>query len=387
MLAVTALSALGSTGYGLLAPAVVELADDYRVSVATVGLLQTAVAVPGIVLTMVLGGLSDRLGRGRVALACLALFSITGTACVFVESFGVAVALRAAQGVGLAGLLTIPPTVIGEQLTGSARSRWLAINTMMLTSASIVSPVLGGVLAGTGNPRNAFWAYTAGLLVAPSTVLVLGLGPGRRAAERGDPRAVIAGLRRLGTVWTTAGVLAVSVTTMVYMTGTMTTLLPVALDQVFDVPVSLRGIFVGLGNVGSVIASGILALVAGRLGDRFQMIGGLSVISGALVLLSTAGSLWVVVPAMLLLGTGVSSTYNACVNYMARQNVPGRGVLVGAWSAASRLGQAIGPLAAAGLLALAAPMPAIATAGVIGFAVVLGLILAVRSRSHRMFRS
>lgn len=371
----------------MLAPAVVELAAHYGVGVGTVGLLQTAVAVPGIVLTMVLGSLSDRLGRGRVALGCLILFSVAGMACVFIDSFEVAVAVRAAQGVGLAGLLTIPPTVIGDQLTGPARGRWLAINTMMLTTGSIIAPVLGGVLADTGDPRNAFWAYALGIFVIPTTVLVLGLGPGRRSAERSNPRVVLAGLNRLGTLWATGGVLAISVLTMVFMTGTMITLLPVALDEVFAVPVSQRGLFIGLGNVGSVVASGVLALIAGRIGNTLQMIGGLCVISSGLLTLALAGSLWVVAPAVLLLGIGVSCTYNACVLFMTRQDVPGRGLLVGAWSAASRLGQAVGPMVAGGLLALAAPLGAVGIAAATGFTVVLALILAVQGRSRRLSRS
>ena len=49
ILTVTALSAVGATGYGTLAPAMAELAAAYQVSEAAVGLLQGVIAVPGIV--------------------------------------------------------------------------------------------------------------------------------------------------------------------------------------------------------------------------------------------------------------------------------------------------------------------------------------------------
>lgn len=387
LLAIVALAAVGSTGYGLLSPAVTELAQVYAVSETSVGLLQGAVAVPGIGLTIVVGVLADRIGPGRIALVSLLLFITTGTACVFVDSFGVALALRVLQGIGFAGLLTVPPTVLGERLAGAARQRALAVNTLVLTSASTIGPMIGGALASTGDPRNAFWAYAVGLLAVPSTIRVLGLGRGRARRDTVRPRVTLVALHRLGTLPTTAGALALSTMTLWFVASTTTAVLPLTLERVYEVPLASRGFYIGLANVGSLCASALLAVLAGRLADRQAAIGGLCLISAAMWTLSTRPPLWLLAIAMVTLGIGVSSSYNSCLHYISRQEVPGRGLLIGAWSASSRFGQATGPLIGTTLVALLTPMSSFVATASASLALAIILALTVWRASVRRDRS
>jgi MFS family permease len=383
LLAIVLISAIGSTGYGLLSPAVTELAEAYGVTETSVGLLQGAVAVPGILLTIVVGLLCDRIGPGRIATVSLLLFATTGTACAFVDSFSVALALRIAQGIGFAGLLTVPPTVIGARLSGAARQRGLAVNTLVLTMASTLGPVLGGALASTGDPRNAFWAYTLGILALPSTIRVLGLRAGQSRGEMVRPRETLAALRERRAVTSMVGALALSTMTLWFVASTTTAILPLALERVYDVPLASRGIYIGLANIGSLGASAALAVLAGRLADRHVTIGGLILISLAMWTTSLQPPLWVLAIAMIVLGMGVSASYNSCLHHISRQEVPGRGMLVGAWSASSRLGQATGPLIGTTLVALLSPMSAFAALGLASLALIVALVLTVRRLAIR----
>ncbi|GGM08584.1 MFS transporter [Micromonospora yangpuensis] len=382
LLAVTALSAVGSSGYGMLAPAMAELAAAYQVDEAAVGLLQGVIAVPGIALTVLLGGLSDRVGRGRMALFCLLLFVLAGTACALVDSFGVAVALRVVQGIGFAGLLTIPPTVIAETFTGAGRQRALAVNTLVLTTASTLGPVVGGFVASLGDPRNAFWAYAVGILLVPSTIRVLGLTTGRATTRGGSPR-VLPDLRRQGTLGTALGALCLTTVTIVLMSGTTAAVLPLALERVFEVPLAARGVFVGLGNIGSLAASAMLAVLAGRLADRYTALAGLGLCAAALLLAAAAPALWVVVLSTLLLGVGVGCAYNAALHHVSRQQITGRGALIGAWSASSRLGQATGPVIGAVLVGAVGPMAAFGVSGIAAAAMVAALATAAYLTTRR----
>ncbi|MEU4570506.1 MFS transporter [Micromonospora sp. NPDC023956] len=383
LLTVTALSAVASTGYGTFAPAMAELATAYRVGEPAVGVLQGAIAVPGIALTVLLGGLSDRLGRGRVALGCLLLFTVAGTACALVDSFGVAVALRAVQGVGFAGLLTIPPTVIGEALTGAARQRGLAVNTFVLTSASTVGPVVGGAVASIGDPRNVFWIYALGVLLVPGTVRVLGLAPGRAAGPGHRAPHVLADLRRTGGLGTVAGALALTTVVITLMSAATAAMLPLALDRVFEVPLAARGVLVGLGNVGSLAASATLVMLAGRLGDRYVAQLGLGLCAVALLATAVAPAVWVVAVTVVVLGVGVGCAYNAAVHAVTRQPVDGRGLLIGAWSASSRLGQATGPALGAALVGLVGPMAAFGVGGLAATAALVVLAVAGHLATRR----
>lgn len=353
-----ALSAIGSSGYGTPTPALAELGHVYGVSAVSVGLLQGVVAVPGIGLALVLGRLADVVGHGRVALACLLLFVATGTACVFVGSFELALALRALQGVGFAGLLTIPLTVIGARTDGQQRRRAVAVNSMILTSASTIGPVVGGLLASTEDPRNTFWIYALGLLLVPSTVRVLGLGPGTGSGEAATFRGVTAALRERKAGAGVVGALVLTLGTITLISSVLTAILPLTLLQEFDTSTAVRGVFIGLANVGSVVASATLAVIAGRIGDRAGATLGLGLIGAALLGLSVAPTLWLVTVAVLVLGFGVGTTYNSALHQISRQEVAGRGLLIGAWSGSSRAGQFLGPITGAALVTATGPLSA-----------------------------
>jgi MFS family permease len=350
----------------------------YGVSVVSAGLLQGVVAVPGIALALLLGRLADLLGHGRVALTCLLLFVVTGTSCVFVDSFEVALALRAVQGIGFAGLLTIPPTVIGDRTEDRARRRGVAVNSMVLTVASTVGPVIGGLLADTGDPRNIFWVYVAGLALVPSTVRVLGLRRGRVGSRSGSLHDLRSDLRDRHVGPAIAGALALTLGTIIIVSAVTSAMLPLALLEKFDVGVATRGLFIGLTNVGSVAASATLVVIAGRLGDRTGSLLGLFLMAGGLLAISIAPSLGLIAALVLVVGFGVGTTYNSALHQISRHQVRGRGLLVGAWSASGRAGQFLGPIIGAGLVTGVGPLVATATAGGCCAAALVGVLLVSR---------
>jgi ACDE family multidrug resistance protein len=380
---VAGLSAIGSSGYGTLTPALAELGAVYGVSNVAVGLLQGVVAVPGIALAPVIGRLADLLGRGRVALFCLLLFVVTGTACVFVGSFELALALRALQGLGFVGLLTIPPTVIGDRTDGHRRRRAVAVNSMILTSASTLGPVIGGLLASTSDPRNTFWIYLLGLALVPSTIRVLGLAGGTRTGQSGSFRQVRAELRERSAGTGVAGALLLTLGTIVLVSALTSAMLPLTLLHEYDVSVATRGVFIGLANVGSVAASATLVVIAGRLGDRSGALLGLALMCVALLALSVAPTLWLIALLVLVFGFGVGTTYNSALHQISRQEVAGRGLLIGAWSASGRGGQFLGPIAGAALVTSMGPLPANAVAGACCAAALAGVLLVTRALARR----
>lgn len=374
---------MGSSGYGTLNPALAELAEVYGVSTVSVGLLQGIVAVPGIALALVLGRLADTLGRGRVALACLLLFVVTGTACALVSSFEAALTLRAIQGIGFAGLLTIPPTVIGARTTGRRRRRAVAVNSMILTIASTLGPVFGGLLASTGDPRNTFWIYLLGLLLVPSTIRVLGLGPGRTLGRTGGFRELAVDLRATSSGANALGAIALTLGTIILVSAVSSAMLPLMLRDDFHASVSTRGIFIGLANVGSVSASAVLVMIAGRLGDRTGVLLGLTLMTIGMLSLSLAPTLWSVAASVLVLGMGVGTTYNSALHQISRQDVRGRGLLAGAWSSSGRAGQFLGPIVGAGLVSALGTSSANLAATAACGGTVVGVLLVTRALARR----
>ena len=73
--AVTLMAVLGTSS---VSPAFPEVVQELGVSSGQVGLLITIFTLPGVLLTPVLGALSDRFGRRKVLIPSLVLFGIAG---------------------------------------------------------------------------------------------------------------------------------------------------------------------------------------------------------------------------------------------------------------------------------------------------------------------
>ena len=63
LLIAISVGALGTLGFSVTAPLLPDLADEFGVSRASIGLVQAAVSVSSVALSMVIGYLADRLGR------------------------------------------------------------------------------------------------------------------------------------------------------------------------------------------------------------------------------------------------------------------------------------------------------------------------------------
>jgi MFS family permease len=74
-------------GVSSVTPAFPRIVQELGVSSGQVGLLITVFTLPGIVLTPVLGVLSDRYGRKKILVPALLLFGVAGGACALARSF------------------------------------------------------------------------------------------------------------------------------------------------------------------------------------------------------------------------------------------------------------------------------------------------------------
>ncbi len=67
------------------------------------------------------------------------------------------IAARALQGIGGGGILPIAHTIIGDMVTPRERPRYQSYTSIMFMAASIVGPVLGGVLTDYVHWTMIFW--------------------------------------------------------------------------------------------------------------------------------------------------------------------------------------------------------------------------------------
>jgi DHA2 family multidrug resistance protein-like MFS transporter len=126
--------------------------------------------VAGSLLAM--GALGDRIGRRRLLLIGVTVFSAASLAAAFAGSPGALIAARVAM--GLAGASLMPSTLaLIRQMFADRRQRTTALGvwTASFSLGGLLGPLVGGVLL------ERFWWGSVFLPAIPVTVLLLALGP------------------------------------------------------------------------------------------------------------------------------------------------------------------------------------------------------------------
>lgn len=130
---------------------------------------------------LLLGPLSDRIGRRPVLLAGLALYTLAGVACTMAHSIEALLVARVAQGIGAAGATTLALAMVRDLFSGPQARNKISTITMVFSVAPIIAPTLGSLMIGLGG-----WQGLYGLLAACGALLfvivLFGLGETRPAA-------------------------------------------------------------------------------------------------------------------------------------------------------------------------------------------------------------
>jgi EmrB/QacA subfamily drug resistance transporter len=107
--------------------------------------------------TPLFGKLSDIYGRRAVLLLAIGIFVIGSVACALAPTIWVLILSRGLQGIGGGGLLPIAQTIIADLLSPRERPVVQGRTSIMFMTASILGPVLGGLLTDHLHWSFIFW--------------------------------------------------------------------------------------------------------------------------------------------------------------------------------------------------------------------------------------
>jgi MFS family permease len=344
---------MGVLTFSLITPTLPDLADALGVSRGTIGLVQGAVAIPGVFLTIFIGYVADLRGRRFVGVWSLLVFGFAGVAGFFVNSFWGLVAVRAVQGIGTSAILGLGVIVIGDLFEPGHGRRWaLGINSAGLTMTGLFAPILGGWLASGGVFRP-FLVFGLAIPLAAWARALPGAPEGPPPAPPLQHVRAMFGVMRMGNRLSDfLGLLPFSSLIMVVFVGVGFTATPLFLEQVFDVGLTQRGLIQSVLSVGSSAASLSSARMALRFRPARVITAAFIAIIAGFVAIGAAPNLGVVAFGLLLLGVGVGSAFPLVTDFVT-SSVPSayRGAVVGTWLSSIRLGQAAGPISGAALVA------------------------------------
>jgi EmrB/QacA subfamily drug resistance transporter len=117
----------------------------------------TAYLLANTAATPLFGKLSDIHGRRRMMLVATVIFIVGSVACALAPNMPALIAARALQGIGGGGILPIAHTIIGDMVSPRERPRYQSYTSIMFMVASIVGPVVGGVLTEYLHWTMIFW--------------------------------------------------------------------------------------------------------------------------------------------------------------------------------------------------------------------------------------
>lgn len=164
--------ALGPLTIDMYLPALPKIADELGVSSSVAQLTLTG-TLAGLALgQLVVGPLSDSLGRRRPLMAGIVLHMLASLLCLFapnIELLGVA---RGLQGMGAAAAMVVAIAVVGDLFSGTAAATMMSRLMLVLGVAPIVAPSLGAaVLLKT----SWHWVFAALVVIAAALLLVAAL--------------------------------------------------------------------------------------------------------------------------------------------------------------------------------------------------------------------
>jgi EmrB/QacA subfamily drug resistance transporter len=119
------------------------------------------------------GSLADRVGRKRVFVAALGVFTLASLLCGAADSAPALIAARALQGFGGAAMFATGLALIGQEFTGAERAKAIAAWGATLGIAVAAGPLVGGGLTEALGWRSIFFVN------APIGILTAGIAAAR----------------------------------------------------------------------------------------------------------------------------------------------------------------------------------------------------------------
>ena len=168
----------------VIAPVITQIASEFGISTGTAGLLVAAYGGPGVVVSLIVGPFSDRLGRKRFIVAGAAIMGIFTIICALATSFEILMVLRFIAGMGAALIFPNTSALLGDSFAyrdrGRAMSTVIAFNTM----ASVIGVPTAGIVAEATSWR-ASLAIVGVLCVIAAATLFFVIKPVETNADEG----------------------------------------------------------------------------------------------------------------------------------------------------------------------------------------------------------
>jgi EmrB/QacA subfamily drug resistance transporter len=173
----------------ILATALPVIAGDLG-SLSDVSWVVSAYVVAAAALTPVWGKLGDRHGRKLLLEVALVLFVASSALCAAAQDINQLIALRIVQGAAAGGLMALAMAAVGDLVAPRERGRYQGYIAATFAAATIVGPLLGGLIVDHASWR---WVFIVNLPLGAAALAGLAARLPAPETERPDRPLDVAG--------------------------------------------------------------------------------------------------------------------------------------------------------------------------------------------------
>jgi len=163
------LVALGPLTIDMYLPALPRIADELGLSSSVAQLTLTGTLVGLALGQLVVGPLSDSLGRRRPLVVGIVLHMIASVGCMLAPNIEVLAVARALQGMGAAAASVVAMAVVGDLFAESAAATVISRLMLVLGVAPVIAPSLGAAVLLHGSWH---WVFAALVVLAAALLAV-----------------------------------------------------------------------------------------------------------------------------------------------------------------------------------------------------------------------
>lgn len=145
-LLLASLSMISPLSIDTFLPSFPAIAQEYGISSWQVQQIITAYLLPFAAFSLVHGPLSDALGRRRVVIGGLVLYTVGSIGCLLAPSFGLLLVFRVMQGMAAGIGPTVSRAVVRDLFEGANAQRLMSSVMFVFSLAPAVAPIIGGWL-------------------------------------------------------------------------------------------------------------------------------------------------------------------------------------------------------------------------------------------------
>jgi predicted MFS family arabinose efflux permease len=286
-------------GGALLSPALPSMMNPLHATSQDVGLLISAYTISTAIFALVIGHFIDRVNRKNLLVPCLVIYGLTGLVSYFTSDLQSLILLRFIQGIGVAGMTSLPMMVIADVYKGHKSLYAMNKVSMALAIGSVSAPLIGGGLANLG------WNYPFlfYVLSLPLAFVAMAFLPETRVQRDNEAhKGILNGftalkeLRILYTVFLSFAVFFILFSVLIYV--------PFMLQNVLGYTAKGAGIVLAFQGIAVILIIPRVKILASKHSAMLIIATGFTLTGLAIFSVSFAYSIFTVLLLMLLFGAG-----------------------------------------------------------------------------------